>query len=339
MKFSAGLATDQIPRRGLSRWWPTLRIGLALSLLALLFYIANARDVLLVFANLRLIYIVYLLLLSLVLIWLSCLKWRLFVRAAGHDAPVLELMKIYTMSYFFNMFMPSSLGGDVARSVQLGQHLKNLTSAFAITFMERVTGFLAMTFLGVIFVILNVGATAGVEAAILVVAFLTFSGALVCFSERLSLWCFAFSVRVLKFIGAAGLALKLEALFQKLIESTAFARNNAPLFGRAMLYSFAFHFFAVVNTYVAALAIGWYDASFTSLFIVVPLVLLVSAAPITPSSIGIQEGAFIYFLKRIGSTSAEGLGVALILRAKNFITALAGGLIWLMYRPKTDPHS
>ena len=75
------------------------------------------------------------------------------------------------------------------------------------------------------------------------------------------------------------------------------------------------------------------------LFIVVPLVLLVSMVPLTPAGIGIQEGAFLFFLQRIGATEAQGLGVGVVLRAKVMVIAMLGGLLWLYVRKSEDSTS
>ena len=120
------------------------------------------------------------------------------------------------------------------------------------------------------------------------------------------------------------------------------ARGNKRLLFRALLLSLFFHCLTVVNTYLAARAVGWENPDIGGLFMVVPLVLLVSMAPITPSGLGIQEGAFLFLLRRIGATEAEGLGVGLILRAKVFLLALVGALIWVKLRrvlpPSTQNH-
>jgi uncharacterized membrane protein YbhN (UPF0104 family) len=96
-----------------------------------------------------------------------------------------------------------------------------------------------------------------------------------------------------------------------------------------MALSFLFHLLTVVNTYAAGWAIGWESPNFGGLFVVVPLILLVSMIPITPSGLGLTEGAFVFFLQRVGATEVEGLGVALVLRAKVVIIAAVGGLLWL----------
>jgi len=55
-------------------------------------------------------------------------------------------------------------------------------------------------------------------------------------------------------------------------------------------------------------------------------------APLTPSGLGLQEGAFLFLLQRIGASHAQGLGVGLVLRAKVMLVAVIGGVLWLRVR-------
>jgi uncharacterized protein (TIRG00374 family) len=113
-----------------------------------------------------------------------------------------------------------------------------------------------------------------------------------------------------------------------------YARGNPILFFKALAYSFLFHVLTVVNTYVACRAIGWEDPQFFGLFVVVPLILLVGMLPLTPNGVGLQEGAFVFFLQRVGSSASQGLAVGLVLRAKVILLALVGGIIFLRMKSK-----
>ncbi len=306
-----------------------LRAAIAFLLLAGMVYLVGAGELISVLARIDIRYVFALVGMSFVLIFLSCVKWQLFIRAWGHDTPVLELMRLYTITYFYNVFAPSFLMGDVARSYHLGKRLESQKDAFVVTFLERVTGLLAMVLLGTLFVGFGAKATAGVEAAILVVAFFALLGAFVCFSESAFNFATGVVLKLLEMLRLRKLQSKLEKLFGEISKAVDIGRRNQALFFKAMFWSVLFHFGTVVNTYVAARAIGWSDPDFAGLCIVVPLVLLVAIAPITPSGIGIQEGAFMFFLERIGATRPEALGVGLVLRAKNLITAFFGWLLWL----------
>lgn len=322
-----------------------LHIVLALSLLTGLFYLVGVAQLIETLAGIELVYLVYLGLLSVMMIWVSCLKWQLFVRAAGHDVRISKLMSYYTMSYFFNMFMPSTVGGDVARSVQLGYHLKSFDNVFAATFVERLTGFLAMNLIAVTFVAVGVQVTEGVELVVLIVAMVTLIAAVVLFSPGLStvaVSLFAHDGLVGVVLGRAGLgafAARLESFLRRASRAMDFARSRGGLFWAAMGYSVVFHFLTVVNTYTVARCLGWHEVDFFGLCVVVPMALLVSVAPLTPAGVGVQEGAFLYFLTRLGATRAQGLGVGIILRAKSVIIAFIGGLLYLSSRSRLESNS
>ena len=316
-----------------------IKLAVAIILLAVLGYIAGSRNLMEVVYSTEPIYFIPLIGISFVLIWLSSVKWQLFVHAGGHHASVLHLMKIYTISYFYNLFAPSQIMGDIARSFHLGEHVENQKDAFVATFLERLTGLLAMVLLGTTFIALGSHVTAGVELAIESVAFLTVVGAMICFSERTYALFQNISVMVLRRIGFRGLADRLEKLLAKISMAMQKARKDTPLFFKAMFWSVLFHFGTVVNVYIAARAVGWDDPNFVQLCTVVPLVLLVSIAPITPSGLGIQEGAFMFFLQRIGASHAESLAIGLLLRAKQLVTAFVGWVLWVNFKSKKQPMS
>lgn len=310
-----------------------LRIVVPVLLLSGLFFLVDFREIIAVLAGLDLLYVFYLFLIGYLVIWLSCLKWKLFIEASGHTANLRSLMYYYTVGYFFNMFAPSFIAGDISRSLHLGEELKSKKNAFISTFLERFTGLFAMSILGASFVTFGSGATAGVEIAIWIVFLFSASLALICFNRGLSKMFFSYTSGILDKYFTSKRGVKFKNLLERVDQGMAFARNDLKLFLRAMYLSFAFHMLTVLNTWVAAKAIGW-EADVASLFVVVPLILLVGMIPISPNGWGIQEGAFLFFLQRIGANKAQGLSVGLVLRAKVVIISLIGGVIFLFLRKK-----
>ena len=306
-----------------------IRFFLGLILLTALFYFVGLAELIQVFAEIRLDFVLYLFLLAGVMIWASCLKWRLFIRASGTDVPLLHLMRLYTIGYFFNTFLPSYVGGDIARSYHLGQYIKSQRDALVATFLERFTGLLAMALLGVIFVLIGSEITSGLGFAIFSVAIIALLVAACFFSEKFGYFSFQIVRSLIGIFERRAFIEKVKKLVDVFEQSIKYAREDKVLLLRALYLSFLFHLLTVVNTYLAARAIGWSDPSVSGLFVVVPLVLLVSMAPVTPSGLGIQEGAFLYLLTRIGASQSQGLGVGLVLRAKVMVLAVIGGLLWL----------
>lgn len=309
-----------------------LRLLFALLLLAGLFYYVGAVEMLRVFEQIDPFYVFLLLALAVVMVWASCLKWQLFIRESGNEVPLSHLMKLYTVGYFFNTFTPSYVGGDLARSFHLGRYLSNQSDALIATFLERFTGLLAMSLLGVTFLMIGSKVTAGLSIAILMVAAVALLLSMICFSKTVAELCFPLIKWGVGIFVPAKIRAKVLKLVDRVDEGMSYARKNPVLLVKALFLSLFFHCLTVLNTYLAARSIGWTDPDVAGLFVVVPLVLLVSMAPITPSGLGIQEGAFLFLLQRIGGTHAQGLGVGLVLRAKIMLLGVVGGLLWLHVR-------
>jgi uncharacterized membrane protein YbhN (UPF0104 family) len=105
-------------------------------------------------------------------------------------------------------------------------------------------------------------------------------------------------------------------------------RGRSGLLFTTLALSFLFHLIAVLNTAVAAWAVGWVNVPLIELCVVVPLILIVGAIPVAPAGLGIQEGAFYFFLTGIGATPAQALMVGLVLRAKTYLLGVIGWFSW-----------
>ena len=254
---------------------------------------------------------------SIALVTVSVLKWRLFLERLGISASVAHLFRLYLVGYFVNLIMPSALGGDVVRSLYVGKDIDKVR-AMSATLLERYTGFIAMVSMAFIAVwwapavsreITVATVLIGVAALGLTVALLT--GRLVWLSETLRV------------------PAKLHSKLVRMQEGFSWGLSDGKLLIRAGILSFAFHLLTIVNTVAVAYAVGWEGVPWGDLFVVVPLILLIGAIPLSPQGLGIQEGAFLYFLHAVGATTGQALAVALVLRAKSYVLALCGGALWL----------
>lgn len=315
-----------------------LKIILRVVLIGVIFFaliwFADLNQVVSAIKNVSVGYIAILFAIALLVIWISCVKWQVFVRASGHDASITALMKYYTIGYFFNLFFPSYIGGDIARSVHLGNELGNRKDAFMTTFLERFTGLVALCFLGMLFVLFGARATDGTELVVLLGGVVAILLTGMCFNKKLNQLGFSILRYFVGFLGES-LGSKVTKILNKIEQSMMFALGKPVLLVKAIFLSLVFHCIAVLNMYVAALAVGWEQPDIWGMFVVLPLILLIGMIPLTPNGLGIQEGAFLFFLERIGGTKAQGLGVGVLLRAKVMVIAILGGVIWLVVRRKT----
>ena len=223
-----------------------IKILVAVAIFLALFSLVGLSDLGNALAKLTLFSAAYLILISILLIYISALKWGYFLAAFGSRVAVFHLFNLYRMGYFVNLIAPSYIAGDAARSWyvgrQAGQH-----EALAATILERYTGLVAMVSLGCVFVWFVDVVTAPVRLAILAIALVLVVVTMLALSEA--------PLRLLerrRLLGSnVGHLRKIQAAFR-------LARSNKTLLAKAFLLSFLFHSVTVLNVQAAAYAVGWY---------------------------------------------------------------------------------
>lgn len=285
-------------------------------ILVLLIWFVDFRALADALSNLSFETITQLIIISIALIYVSALKWGLFIERLGMRVGVLYLFCLYLIGYFVNLVMPSYLGGDAVRSFYVGRKIGQ-HEALAATVLERYTGLVAMLALGIIGLFCVDGIP--LLSQMLVIAF--------------ALGLFGVSViallpNTITFMQRNKYLNRFAKHFRKIQEALQLAKKDHSLLLKALVLSLMYHVLTVINTVVTAHAVGWFDAPVGELFVLLPLILVLSAIPIAPQGLGLQEGAFVFFLSQAGATHAQALGVAVILRAKSILLAACGGCVW-----------
>jgi hypothetical protein len=277
-----------------------------------------------ILAGIRPWLILFLLAIYLLMIVLSCLKWQLFLKARSINISVSNLVPYYLIGYFFNNLLPSSVGGDLFRSYFLGKDIDSHTKSFSSVFLERITGLVALLFVAIISLILNVKliSKTPILFSIIIMSLILLSVVLFFSFEKIKNILFSLIIRFEFF---APFRDKLD----KFYDSIHFFRNQWKVLAYSMLYSFAFHIMAIVNTLVCCWAIRVYPGVL-DVAVTVPVIMLVSTLPISINAIGLWEGAFAYFFFLIGIPPAEAISVALILRAKSIFSSSIGGVFFAL---------
>lgn len=263
------------------------------------------------------------LLIPLPLVWASCLKWRLLLRYRGCDIGLPRLMRYYVIGYFFNNFLPSSVGGDLARSYLVGRQIGSQAESIAAVFLERLTGLLTLVGLAVIGFV----ATPSLHDDLLV------SGSIAimaggCSALLALIWLPGWMTAPLaskarRYRRAARLVDKIDAMRTAL--ASFWTRPGIVL--QSFAYSLLYHLLTVANIYITARVLG-INLDLVSLWAVAPIILVIAALPTTPGGIGVWEWAFSVLLLPIGTEPEHGLAVALLLRVQLLVTSLLGAALY-----------
>lgn len=309
-----------------------VKLALGLGLLAVLcLWKDTGRNALHALAGFQWRYLLLLVGMAQAMNLVCCVKWRLFLRHQGADVSLWRLYGLYLIGKFFSNFLPSMVGGDVTRVMLLGREIGSQSRSAASVFGERFTGLIAMIGVALVFSL----ATPGIYAEPLVCAALAMSLALAAGILALLRWpawigkAAAWAQRIPGGRKPGGFAVSLHA------ESAGFLRERG-LMARTLAWSVVFHIMTGIFTYAGAASVG-FTPPWLSVIVVTPLILMLNNLPVSPNNIGWWEWSFSVMLAQVGGTPAQGLGVALVLRAVSFVSALMGGLWFLAERSRARP--
>lgn len=271
-------------------------------------------------------YLVPLLVITIAILWISCVKWQLFLREGGSRVSIGSLIRLYLIGFFFNNFFVGSFGGDLARSYLLGRDINAQGRAFATVFLERLSGFIAMVSLAAIAYLITPSLQADpiVSWSVSVMLLGTVVLSLLIAQPRL----FRSLARPLARYSLASRVLDRLDSFR---QHVAFLFRRPKLMAKAMLYSYAFYGMAALAVYIAGLVIG-VRCDLQTLFVISPIVMLIAAIPITPNGLGIWEWGWSAYLVTAGATIEQGLAIALLFRIRDIFIAGFGGLLFLIRR-------
>jgi glycosyltransferase 2 family protein len=250
-------------------------------------------------------------------------KWNILLRARNCWLSHWDAFRLYLASGFVAYVTPASVGSDVFRAARLSLAGRSASKVSATIVLERVLGLLAILTLscvGLVFVVLGgwhelLPVLAAVAAALFVGMVLT----VLSVSERLY---HMLRGTVSRFAGKR-IAAMLDALHNEYVSLSRRARPLVVFFLLSILNQ-------LIQTlmFVPVLVSLGVDVHPLVLFAVLPLSkALVQLMPI-PAGIGVAEGTQVVALSLAHVPPAQGLAVALVLRAIDVTMLLPAGIAY-----------
>lgn len=214
-----------------------------------------------------------------------------------------ELFYFGLIGHFFNVFLPSAVGGDAVKAYYTYKRSGRKLASFSSVLLDRGVGcfgiislaLVASLFYGKYF---QSGAVRNTLIFMISAAFVT---VLVLFSRRVGKKLSFFS----RFIPSAVLREKFQELYQ-VVHSY---RYHKGVLLKTFLISIAAQSVFIFTHYFLALSLGL-PLSPGLFFVVVPVIGLVSMAP-SINGLGVREAAFVYFFRPfVGAEKALALSLA-----------------------------
>lgn len=255
-------------------------------------------------------------------VFISSLKWKILLSIHLIRFELGQLYKYYFTASFFNNFLPSTIGGDSYRIYKTFRNPTSKAGAVTSVLVERITGILALMFIGFIGGIVSYLQTGNEISRIVVVIGLFVSGILISIVLVL-----IFSVSPLQRLIRKYLPSKIK----KIVEHFGDYRSNLSKTFIVASLSLFFQFFLLCYRFLLIYAVGA-SVSIFDLAVVVAVSTIIALAPISLNGIGLLDGSFIYLLVGFGVSYEHAFIVMLLIRALSFLLSFVGGVFYFFDR-------
>lgn len=255
-------------------------------------------------------------LLSMVAMVLSALRWQQVLRAMDLPTSLRTLIPLSFAGQFVSNVLPTTIGGDVLRVSRLSKQNGESADTFASVVLERLSGWLVLPLITFFGLVINPDLRQQGDATLfaVLISAVTLIGLIVIIvvadHPRLG-GRFASREGWTRFVGAVHLGVT---------RMRAHPGATIGIVVAGLLYQLALCVAALMVA--AALGFGW--LGMTPLLAFFPAVLIAQVLPIGIAGLGVREGAFVLFLTPLGVPAEQAIALGLVLYAVNLVVSLAG---------------
>ena len=257
---------------------------------------------------------------------LSALKWRLLLGPVRLTTSYARLVGFYFIGMFFNLFLPTIVGGDAVKAVLLARETGAPARATMSVFMERNTGLCALLVIALV-------------AAYAAPPIHLFGVSLVALVWLLAVGYALANVALMNpmayhLVDRAIAATPLSSMRPRaatLYEAVAPYKSAVPTLLSALVLSLAFQLLVIAVVFLNARALNL-AVPISAVAVFVPLVSLAGMVPVSVNGLGVREALYILLFGQIGVTAELAVSLALLYLAVTVVASLPGGVVYALQR-------
>lgn len=246
-------------------------------------------------------------------------RWNLIMTSLDFKEKLVVYIKSYFKGTFFNQALPSSIGGDAIRVLELGAKGYSKREAFYGIFIDRIIGLLGLLLLNLIANFMNSN---------LLPSWLFNLINLIGIGSILGLIMLVLIRKIKQFedLPILGLVYNLSRRFRKVY-------NNLTNIIIQTSLSIVIHLLSIIAIYAISIALGM-DYSLWVFLVIFPPVILFTLIPISLAGWGVREGAMIGLFMLIGAPKEAVLSLSVLYGIIVIICSLPGMYFWLTSKNK-----
>ncbi len=262
-----------------------------------------------------------------VVILISCVRWRMLIGHLGLDIPMRQALPSYYLGMFFNNFLPTGVGGDLARTVHLKLHGHDIKPLISSAVADRTIGLAVMLMLGGISLVLSpelrIDPDRKLYLAGLIALGLASGAVLFWFSNRLPL----------ESLSRRYQHTRLRRGMIEIVHLLTTYRTALRGIFAAVLLSIIMQSLTIVTYYLLARGVG-IELSLITFFAFVSMVQVAASLPISLGGLGVREGVLVALLAGVGVDIQLGVALSLLFLLTLWLCSLPGAAVLVFARSR-----
>jgi len=304
-----------------SAFW-ALRIIISAVLIGYLLATVNLSEIFVKIKSCHVSFFLFSLLLGFLRNVIFAYRWRVLLTGSGIKVPFITLIKFYLGGTFFNLFLPTTLGGDVVRGYDLAIHSEKKMDAASSVLAERIIGSFALIFIALFALLFgqNMIENTQVINVVLIVCISYFAFVIIVFNARIMKKL----IVLLKVNSLWNIGKWLDRMYSSL--RTFFA--DKVILGLCFALSIVCQTLTILAVYLLALAINL-KLPLIYFFMILPMIWIVTMVPLSLNGLGVREGAFVFFFTEVGVSGSSALLFSFLNLSRMIVLGLICGTIYL----------
>jgi uncharacterized protein (TIRG00374 family) len=254
---------------------------------------------------------------------LCLVRWALLMKALSLSASWAMMTRYFFIGLFCNLFLPTSIGGDVVKAIGMSRIVGQKAKVFASILLDRLSGFGGLVVLAV--VAYGLGHQV-IDAPVVLVPVLVLTAVsliigFMLFHEKV----YAFCCRIFQAIPKVHKALMdmhTDVILMKARKRTA---------AGCVLISALIQILGAFMYYLLAIALGQH-VGLAYFLVVAPIVCAVTFLP-SIGGLGVREVGWVYFLARVGVDKGVAASISLISFFFVVVIGILGGVFYVTSNP------
>ena len=250
-------------------------------------------------------------------ITLASLRLKIIIGSQNISINFLEALSLTFVGYFFNNFLPTTIGGDVVKGYYLAKKTGETLHSFASVFVDRVIGLLTMILMAS--VIVTFAGRSGADNMVrwLIYCIMAFSAAMILFMTN---------KRIAKIFSIILFFLRpIEEKLKMIYNAISGYRHHKALILQSFFISIISQLFFFICLGTLAMSIGT-PIPIIDILLRMPIISILSLLP-SINGLGLREGStVVFFGPIIGKENA--FAVSILWLFVLFVTSIIGGVIY-----------